>query len=81
MSIDPEGGTLVSWSPDRTARCWALAGGACLAVLLHKASVERAILAPYGSLIATATEEGHIHLWDPSTGQSLRQLQVLLACQ
>ena len=76
VCIGSEGKLLVSWSPDRTARVWGLQTGACLAILLHKAPVERVILAPYGSLIASTTEEGLIHLWDPSTGERLRQLQA-----
>lgn len=62
---------LVSVSEDGTARVWSLEDGRCLHTLEHGQEVMSLAVTEDRSLLATATLNSAMHLWDARTGQKL----------
>jgi WD40 repeat protein len=70
--LDSEGAQVLSWSADGTARLWAPAGDTL--IFSHRAPVLSAALAPGGTLVATAGEDGTARVFDARTGDLLHVL-------
>jgi WD40 repeat protein len=67
-----EGGGILSWSADGSARLWSPAGN--VLVLRHGAPVAAAAIDPAGAVVATAGEDGTARLFDARTGALLHVL-------
>jgi RNA polymerase sigma factor (sigma-70 family) len=66
-----------SWEGDHTVRLWDLASGRELLRLDgHGAPISSIAIAPDGKSIATAAEDGLIHVWERTSGRHLHHLEA-----
>src|SRR5262249_14133390 len=73
--FSPDGNTVVTASPDRTARIWNTSGGDQKAQMIgHDGPVSSASFSPDGRHVVTASDDGTARIWDAETGQQIRIL-------
>jgi WD40 repeat protein/class 3 adenylate cyclase len=64
------------WSADAAARVWDVATGRQVAVLQHDGIVQGVAFQPGSNLVATASVDGFVKLWDATTGQNVERLAM-----
>jgi WD40 repeat protein/serine/threonine protein kinase len=68
----PDGQTILTGHPDRTARLWSSASGQPLGPpLAHPSRVLRAVFRQDGKAVLIGCEDGSAQLWDVATGQRI----------
>ncbi|KAF0245992.1 MAG: serine/threonine protein kinase-related [Planctomycetota bacterium] len=60
---------ILTWSADGTARVWTAATGESVALKPTEKPVRSACFAPDGMLLATATDDGDVRIWDVALGR------------
>jgi hypothetical protein len=72
VALSPDGKTVLTSSPDRTARLWDAATGKPVgSPLVHNGPVLTAVFSPNGKTVLTGIENGTAQLWDVATGHSI----------
>jgi WD40 repeat protein len=81
LAFSPDGGRLASsgsdlWGGDNTIRVWDMKQGTEFSPRAgHGAPISSIAVAPDGSAVATAGQDGVVHLWEPSSGKHLLRLE------
>ena len=73
ISLDSQ--TLVTGGEDGHLKFWDRTGNLLLDIKAHEASVTQAIISPNGLLLATASEDHTIKLWEATTGRLLQEFK------
>jgi WD40 repeat protein/tRNA A-37 threonylcarbamoyl transferase component Bud32 len=77
VGFAPGGGRAVSAHPDGLVRIQSLSDASAPVVLKgHASGIVRADFAPDGKLLASAGSDGHLVLWDATSGQRLDRWQL-----
>jgi WD40 repeat protein len=71
-------GRMIAHAHGSSVEIWSPESGTTVSTLLHSANATVAALAvsPHGELLATATDDGAVHLWDPTTSKHLTQVDA-----
>jgi len=80
IAFSPDGNCLASSSRDHTARIWDRDSWRERAVLCHDSSVASIAIAPDGSRLASASDEG-VRIWDTHDGDQLVLLPHVMGVQ
>jgi len=76
VAFDPQGGTLVSGSGDKTVRLWETRSGKLLQTLEgHGEGVWAVAFDPRGETVASASYDRTVKLWEARSGKLLRTLE------
>ncbi|MDB6011758.1 MAG: repeat protein [Gammaproteobacteria bacterium] len=74
IAYSPDGALLGIASHDATVRIVAADGGALIRLMVHPAMTRAVAFASDRKRVATGSDDGHIHLWDISSGPELWSL-------
>ncbi|MEL6232460.1 MAG: AAA-like domain-containing protein [Cyanobacteria bacterium J06627_3] len=73
ISLDSQ--TLVTGGEDGHLKFWDRTGNLLLDIKAHEASVTQAVISPNGLMLATASEDHTIKLWEATTGRLLQEFK------
>lgn len=72
--FSPDGASIVIGDYNRQAYRWTPRDGRVMSLEAHTSAVSAAVMNPQGSLIATASDDGTVKIWDAATGALLDTL-------